>query len=251
MKNVLLLIGLCLPLALFSQVTEGTIFYTESIKLEIELPEGQEHLRDMIPSSSDQTKALYFTSTKSMYKDLTPDDNNTEINHESEGTQMQVKIVSGSADNRLLKDFDTKKMIDQRDFLGKKFLIDGEIPEIGWKVTGEQKKILEYNCIKAIHKKEDKEIIAWFTPQIPIPNGPDVHGQLPGMIMAVSMEDGKRTITATKVELAAFDQSVLEAPKKGKKVTREAFKKIQEEKIKEMGGSNGRTVIRMEIDDRG
>jgi len=65
------------------------------------------------------------------------------------------------------------------------------------------------------------------------------------------MEKGKRTITATKVEFGEIDKAILVTPAKGKKVTREAFKQIQEEKMKEMGSGNGRTVIRMEIDDRG
>lgn len=251
MKKVLFLLSFFLSIHLAAQQTTGTIFFTESIKLDIELPEGQEHLKDMIPSSSDLTKALYFNKARSMYKDVEGSDGVTEINQESDGTQMQVKIVAGSADNRLLKDFTNERMIDQRDFLGKKFLIDGAIPKMEWKITGEQKKILDYVCQKAIHTKEDQTTIAWFSPQIPIPNGPDVFGQLPGMILELSREEGKRIIRATKVTFGDFDKSILEAPKKGKKINRAAFKKIQAEKMKEMGSENGRTVIRMEIDDRG
>lgn len=251
MKNVFFLFAFLLSLNLSAQQTEGTIFYTQSIKLDIELPEGQEHLRDMIPSSSDQTKALYFTAEKSMYKDVDSSDGVTEINQESEGTQMQVKIVAGSVDNRLLKDLANNKMVDQRDFLGKKFLIKGAIPEMTWKITGEQKKVLDFVCQKAVYTKDTMTTIAWFTPQIPLSNGPDTYGQLPGMILEMSMEDGRRTITATEVKLGAIDTAVLETPTKGKKVTREKFKQIQEEKMKEMGSGNGRTVIRMEVDDRG
>jgi len=251
MKNVFVLFAFLLSLNLTAQQTEGTIYYTQSIKLDIELPEGQEHLRDLIPSSSDQNKALYFTADKSMYKDGEGANGVTEINQESEGTEMQVKIVSGSADNRLLKDLADNKMVDQRDFLGKKFLIKGDITEMKWKITGEQKKILDFVCQKAQFTKDSMTTIAWFTPQIPISNGPDVYGQLPGMILEMSMEEGKRTITATKVEFGKIDKAILVTPTKGKKVTREAFKQIQSEKMKEMGSGNGRTVIRMEIDDRG
>ncbi len=251
MKNVFFLFAFLLSLNLIAQQTEGTIYYTQSIKLDIELPEGQEHLRDLIPSSSDQTKALYFTADKSMYKDVGDSGGLTEINQESDGTEMQVKIVSGSADNRLLKDLANNKMVDQRDFLGKNFLIKGAIPEMTWKITGEQKKVLDFVCQKAVQTKDSMTTIAWFTPQIPLSNGPDVYGQLPGMILELIMEDGKRTITATEVNFEPIDKTILETPTKGKKVSREAFKKIQEEKMKEMGSSNGRTVIRMEVDDRG
>ena len=251
MKNAFILFALILSINLTAQQTEGTIYYTQSIKLDIELPEGQEHLRDLIPSSSDQNKVLHFTADKSMYKDGEGANGVTEINEESDGTEMQMKIVSGSADNRLLKSLEDNKMVDQRDFLGKKFLIKGELPEMQWKITGEQKKVLDFVCQKAQYTKDSVTTIAWFTPQIPISNGPDMYGQLPGMILEMSMEEGKRTITATKVDFGEFDKAVLAAPNKGKKVSREEFKKIQEEKMKEMGSTNGRTVIRMEVDDRG
>lgn len=251
MKNVFIFFAFLLNFNLIAQETEGTIYYTQSIKLDIELPKGQEHLRDLIPSSSDQTKALYFTADKSMYKDIGGSSGVTEINEESDGTEMQVKIVSGSADNRLLKNMADNKMVNQRDFLGKKFLIKGKLPEMTWKITGEQKKVLDFVCQKAVYTKDTMTTIAWFTSQIPLSNGPDVYGQLPGMILELSMEEGKRTITATEVKFGAIDKTVLETPTKGKKVSSEEFKKIQKEKMKEMGSSNGRTVIRMEVDDRG
>lgn len=251
MKNVIFLFACLFSLNLVAQQTEGTIYYTQSIKLDIELPKGQEHLRDMIPSSSDQPKVLYFTADKSMYKDGDGSNGVTEINEESDGMEMQVKIVAGSADNRLLKDLSNDKMVDQRDFLGKKFLINGNILDMEWKITGEQKKILDFVCQKATYTKDTVTTIAWFTPQIPISNGPDVYGQLPGMILELNMEEGRRTIIADKVDLGKIDQEVLATPNKGKKVNREEFNKIQEEKMKEMGSSNGRTVIRMEVDDRG
>lgn len=254
MKKILLLFVFSFVLStvgLFAQQTEGTILYTESIKLDIELPEGQEHLRAMIPSSSDITKALHFTPEMSMYKDVDGSDGVTEINEESDGTQMQVKIVSGSADNRLLKNLNNQKFVNSRDFLGKKFLIKGDLEPIKWKITGEQKQILDFICQKATYTKDTTVVEAWFTPQIPVSNGPDMHDQLPGMILMVSMEGGKRTITATEVNFDKNDPSVFEEPAKGKKVNRDEFRKIQEEKMKEMGGGNGRTVIRMEIDDRG
>ncbi len=251
MKKIIFCLSFFAAINLFAQQTEGTIYFTESVKLDIDLPEGQEHLRAMIPATSDKTKALYFTSTQSMYKDIDGADGNTEINHESEGTEMQINIVSSSADNKLLKDFESNELIDQRDFLGKKFLINGEIEPIEWKITGQQKNILDFVCQEATCSKDDKVVTAWFTPTIPVSNGPDSFGQLPGMILAVSMDEGKRTITATKVDFEPIDKEILTKPKKGKKISKEAFQKIQEEKLKEMGGESGTTVIRMEIDDRG
>lgn len=249
MKNLLLLICLLINLSLIAQNKEGTIFYTETVKFEIELPPGQEHLKDMIPSSQSISKALYFTADQSMYKDVGESDEVLEEKHQQHGEQqVMVKVLSASSDNRLLKDFTTKKVIDQRDFMGKKFLINGELEAMTWKITGEQKKILDFVCQKAVMTEGEKTTIAWFTLQIPVSNGPDKYGQLPGMILGLELEEGKRTYMATKVEFGTVAPELLEKPKKGKKVTTEAFQKIKEEKIKEMGGGgNGTTTVRMEI----
>ena len=250
------LIIICLLLTtnfLVAQSNEGIIMYKETVQLEIELPEGQEHLKDLIPSSTSQDKALYFIPGKSLYKDFDPSDDEQEISHKSDNgnEQIQIKIASGSADNRLYKDFSSGEMVDQRDFLGKKFLIDGTLKEMKWKISGEQKKILDYTCQKAFLKDSEKEVIAWFATQIPISNGPDVYGQLPGLILAMEFPEDKRTTEATSIAFTKVEAGIIEQPKKGKKVTREEFQKIREEKMKEMGSGNGRTVIRMEMDRRG
>ena len=59
------------------------------------------------------------------------------------------------------------------------------------------------------------------------------------MILAVDVNDGSRLITATSVDLNPPDKSAFKKPKEGKKVTREQFKKIVDEKMKEMGAEGG------------
>lgn len=247
MRTFLFFLSLIWTVNLIAQNTEGTIFYTETIKFEIDLGEGQEHLKDLIPNSNSQSKALFFTAEKSLYKDLDSEDDKTEYNNGSEDNEVQIQVISASADNRLFKDLTNKKVVDQRDFMGKKFLIKGTMEEAAWKMTGEQKKILDYVCQKAVLQDTSQNLIAWFTPQIPVANGPDKHGQLPGMILEVSIDDGERTITASQIVMEKLAEDIFEIPTKGKKVSIEEFKKIQEEKMKEMGGGTGRTVIQVEM----
>ncbi|MEM8908777.1 MAG: hypothetical protein AAGD05_13100, partial [Bacteroidota bacterium] len=70
MKNVVftLILTVYLPFLLMAQNLEGEIIYTQKLKMEIELPEDQEYLRAMIPSSRTSQKVLYFTPTTSLYK---------------------------------------------------------------------------------------------------------------------------------------------------------------------------------------
>ena len=118
-------------------------------------------------------------------------------------------------------------------------------------MTGNQRAILEYACQEAITEVEGKEVHAWFTPQISVAAGPGRYNSLPGLVLAVEMNDGDYKINAISVELKPVDKSVLKKPTKGKKVTREEYQAIVAEKMKEMGvegggaGSTHSVVIRI------
>ncbi|GGG33087.1 GLPGLI family protein [Bizionia arctica] len=89
-----------------------------------------------------------------------------------------------------------------------------------------------------------KEIIvtAWYTPQIPVNNGPGEYWGLPGLILEVSA--GKTVILCTKIVLNPAEKEEIKKPSKGKEVTRAEYNKIVKEKMEEMsemyGGRGGR-----------
>lgn len=77
-----------------------------------------------------------------------------------------------------------------------------------WNITQETKKIGKYTCYKATlkdsyiaasGKRLNKEIVAWFTPQIPYPFGPLKYGGLPGLIL--ELQDDKFVFYAKKIQL--------------------------------------------------
>ncbi|QAA81688.1 GLPGLI family protein [Aequorivita sp. H23M31] len=91
---------------------------------------------------------------------------------------------------------------------------------------------------------EEIEITAWYTPQIPVSNGPGEYGGLPGLIMELSFY--KTTILCSKIVMNPKAAEKIEAPKKGKEVSREEYTKIVKEKTEElrenfrnMGGRRG------------
>ncbi|MCG2432004.1 GLPGLI family protein [Aequorivita xiaoshiensis] len=79
---------------------------------------------------------------------------------------------------------------------------------------------------------EEIEVIAWFTPQIPVSNGPGEFGGLPGLIMELNVY--RTTLLCSKVVINPKSAEKIEAPKKGKKVTREEYIKIVQEKTEEL-----------------
>ena len=118
-------------------------------------------------------------------------------------------------------------------------MVETKTDTIQWKLTGNQKAIQGYNCMEAELVGSKRKTIAWFTPMIPVSTGPDGYVGLPGLILAIDIEDGKTTYTAQTINLKEIDSSLIEKPKEGKKVTSKEFRKIMDEKIKEMGGTPG------------
>ncbi|MCY1659289.1 GLPGLI family protein [Chryseobacterium sp. SL1] len=68
-----------------------------------------------------------------------------------------------------------------------------------WKLVDESKTISGYKCKKAISKYGNKNIIAWYTTEIPFQEGPYTFKGLPGLI--VSLEDSKQYYTFLLKEL--------------------------------------------------
>lgn len=96
-----------------------------------------------------------------------------------------------------------------------------------------------------------KEIVvtAWYTPQIPVSQGPGEYHGLPGLILEVHAD--RTTILCSKIVMNPKDAEPIKKPTKGTKVTREQYNKIVKEKVEEMQemysgrGSRGTMQIRM------
>lgn len=67
-------------------------------------------------------------------------------------------------------------------FMGKKINFEGQVNELKWKITEEQKEINGYQCKKA-HLKNNPKVYAWFAPEIPVNGGPYVFYGLPGLVL--------------------------------------------------------------------
>ncbi|MCB9285144.1 MAG: GLPGLI family protein [Lewinellaceae bacterium] len=241
MKRILTCALLVLPFMLFAQNQEGRIVYKESIKLNIQLPEGQEEMAKNLPTSQSFDMMLRFDEKASLYANYEsePGAGDTEWTGSEGGAT--IKMIIQRPENQLYKDLQEKRKVEMREFMGKRFLIADELQPYQWKITGEQQMILDYPCIKAVHADSNRTVVAWFTPQIPVSTGPDDYGQLPGLILAVDVDNGERTVTASSIVLGEDQTEFLVEPTKGKKVTQAEFDEIEAQKRKEMeeGGEGG------------
>ncbi len=98
--------------------------------------------------------------------------------------------------------------------------------------------------------EEPKEITvtAWYTPQIPISQGPGDYWGLPGLILEV--QAGRMTILCSKIVMNPEEKKEIKAPSKGKEVTKKEYAETVKKKMEEMremyGGRNrgNRIIIR-------
>jgi GLPGLI family protein len=88
------------------------------------------------------------------------------------------------------------------------------------------------NLLSRINAPKDRVVTAWFTPEIPVSQGPGPYWGLPGLILEVS--DERTVILCSKLVLNPEDKLSLEAPSKGKEVTQKEYSAIMEEKMGEM-----------------
>ncbi len=87
------------------------------------------------------------------------------------------------------------------DIVGVDKLCYEETPdEWQWQVVDSTKYILGYECIEAITDYHGRKWIVWFSPEIPISNGPWKFGGLPGLILEASTDDGKYSFVATGIQ---------------------------------------------------
>lgn len=246
MQNILLpFFLLLLPVLIFAQQTSGVITYEEVTQLQIELPEEVKAMAIEIPTENKTEKELYFTAEHSLFKNKANDDGPETI--EADGGDFKFKMVRSMPDNRVYKHLTDGKTVQLQEFFGKKFIIEGEQKSYEWKMTGEQKPILDMLCLQAVSADTSNKIEAWFTVQIPVPSGPDMLTGLPGMVLEMIVDDGQRKLTATNIEFREMSDEEIQAPSKGKSVSQEEYDKIVEKKMKEMeeemGGQGGVRVI--------
>ncbi len=160
--------------------------------------------------------------------------------------------------------------LQDQEFFGKQFLIKENMQPLEWQMGTETKQIGQYLCFKAtakkvstnvafgppkrnnnnndsadskVENKKDEEpeildVVAWYTPQIPVSQGPSEYWGLPGLILEVSA--GNNVMLCSKIVINPQEKTKIEAPKKGQVVTKKEYNNIITKKMQEFRESRGR-----------
>ncbi|MDE7347297.1 MAG: GLPGLI family protein [Muribaculaceae bacterium] len=79
--------------------------------------------------------------------------------------------------------------------------------EIKWEIADSTKKVLGYDCVMATTNYHGCDWTAWFSPDIPIPEGPWKLTALPGLILEASESSGQHSFVANGLETS--DQEIV------------------------------------------
>ncbi|MDE7465048.1 MAG: GLPGLI family protein [Muribaculaceae bacterium] len=80
---------------------------------------------------------------------------------------------------------------------------DEPFSEIDWVINEDSTKtILDYQCIMATTDYHGRKWAIWFTPEIPMQDGPWKFCGLPGLIMEASEPSGQHSFTVTGIEIS-------------------------------------------------
>ena len=255
MKKTILLLCLVFAVAItYAQDFQGIATYKTHTKLDIKLDSSQmggqmhDQMMAMLKKQFEKTYKLTFNKEESIYKE------EEQLEAPKPQGMIMVMVETGGSDV-MYKNTKENRYTNQNESFRKVFLIQDELKKIDWILGSETKNIGDYTCYKATYKREvevmesgisinnDKEfdnevelkeieVIAWYTPQIPVNSGPGNYYGLPGLILEVN--DDSQSIMCSKIVLNPESKVKIAEPTKGKQITQEKYDAIMDKKMKEM-----------------
>ncbi|MFV8346035.1 GLPGLI family protein [Flavobacterium sp. ZB4P13] len=256
-------------MAVYESKTSTSDFKTRMEGNKDMTPDMQKMIEERMKKMFEKTFILNFDKSASIYKEEEKLDT---PGQGGGGMRMMMSMTGGGG--TYYKNVKDKSYTVDKEFMGKEFLVKDSLPNLQWKMESETRVIGGYNCFKATAvrpasktdfrnfrpKKEDaattkpadaakktnlmdeldmpKETIitAWYTPEIPVNQGPENYWGLPGLILEVN--DGKTVTLCSKVVLNPKVKTEIKAATKGKVTTQKEFDEIVLKKMEEFREMN-------------
>jgi len=232
-----------------SPAQEGAVTYDRATRIALELPpQVRERLGDEIPGERFESLVLLFSPEETVM--IPAPENDEAQGAPAPGTDgVREGRIRGFMDR--MRRFSPERtdqerlvaahtelgkgvVVESREFMGRTFLIEGQRPEVAWRLPGEQSEFAGHLVMKALAMVDGTEVEAWFTPQIPVPGGPGGYGGLPGMILSLSIDGGRILYSATGVRMIPVDEGAIRLPTRGEVVSREEYEQMVAERLEEL-----------------
>jgi GLPGLI family protein len=241
-KLVLLPILALLAHLVAAQQTEGRVLYETKINLHRMLTKEREAMKSQVPEFRTSKNELFFTATESLYQPYVDDEE--EAAATGGGGGGMVMFRGGQGKTHL--NFATTAHTEQREVMGKEYLIVDTLRTLPWKFSEETKQIKGYACKKAtmtrVERNRTQNVTVWYTDAVFVTAGPDKFYGLPGLVLSVDINDGEVAINTLEIELKTLKKNDLKVPTSGKKVNDTEFREAMREQMKGMGGPGGAVI---------
>jgi len=252
------------------QEFQGQAFYFSKSKMELgswgaRMSEAQKkQIQGRLKNRLEKTYVLNFNKKESVFSE------EDKLDAISGATDSWGKNFTQGEQYKNVKE---NTLVQSQEFYGKQFLVKDKLQVIEWKLGKESKQIGQYMCFKAtasvptseltwydfswsdlrpapstkldsidVKLKEPEikmtEVEAWYTPQIPVGHGPGEYWGLPGLILELSA--GNTTMLCSKVVMNPKEKIKIEAPDKGKEITKSEYQTTIQGKMVEMRNNRGR-----------
>ncbi|MGB0455450.1 MAG: GLPGLI family protein [Flavobacteriaceae bacterium] len=269
-KHSIVAILLTFSTFVFSQDFQGKAYYISKTNPDLDSWGGQQmneaqkkQIMDRMRSMFEKTYILTFDKQASIFKE--------EEVLEAPGQSGFGMWGNSFSTGPQYKNVKSQQFIQDQEFFGRQFLITDSLQKLDWKLGSETKQIGQYLCMKATatktvdefdwrsmrrrdRRKENKEtktdstkttsvsdeievpktveVTAWYTPQIPVNQGPGEYWGLPGLILEVNAD--RTTILCNKITLNPQQKIEIQAPEKGKVISRSDYNATVKKKMEEM-----------------
>ncbi len=257
---------------IFAQDFQGHAIYKTKTSMNLDQwggnrmsPERKKMIEERMKGMFEKTYELTFNKIESVYQE------EEKLAAPGQGAGRWGGMMSSFTPGKKYKNIKVLQILQDQEFFGKQFLIKDSLPKLEWKMENETKQIGKYLCFKAtaikkvdefdwrsmrrkkpspnndkvkdsvtnknstisnIEVPKEVNVTAWYTMQIPVSQGPDEFYGLPGLILEINTD--KTTILCTKIVLNPTEKKEINAPEKGKLVSRKQYNEIVKNKTQEM-----------------
>ena len=210
MRKILLPLLLFLPMLCLAQSIEVKYsVYSKQRKAQIEkimnnvANQGHKGLLAGIEAEKEDSFCLVVRDRLSSYVRIEPEEDL------SDDSGPKIVLVSGAfseEEHAVYKDMTNHTMTEAKDLLA------------------DNREIMGLKCYRATL---NDSVTAWFSPEIPVSEGPDVYAGLPGLIL--DLEDGQNVYRCIAIDTNS--RSEVAAKKRGKKVSTERFEELRKQML--------------------
>lgn len=184
-----------------------------------------------VTGSYNVTSILNFSANESLF----------EIDHSNATSQTSSNMdfsIQSEMNEFVYKNYKTQNM-HFIDFIGfTEIIIKDNLNILEWTLNENTKEILGYQCQEATTSYGGRFYIAYYTPEIPISNGPWRFNGLPGLILEAHSHDKVFNLKATSIKIEDKQVEILNPYKSKKQITWIEFLDLYKKKYDEVLRNN-------------